>query len=180
MRSKSMSKAPCFQQITAKLKDYPFFTVFLIIKTPSQNISITLLKISLKSHELRGCYCWKKLPWTILENSSQCREILLHVKEVMASFRCYDNCDVIETLIILLLTPGNFSKSLFIATEFILKRRRYWPWITAPSHKCNNKLDCFFARNVANYGQFFHKIKFARTFKKCARSGSRKYFFCHY
>ena len=76
------------------------------------------------------------------------------------------------------LTPGNFSKSLFI-----LKRRRYWPWITAPSHKCNNKLDCFFAGNVANYGQFFHKIKFARTFKKCflsARFGSRKYFFYHY
>ena len=61
------------------------------------------------------------------------------------------------------LTPGNFSKSLFIATEFILKRRRYWPWITAPSHKCNNELDCFFAGNVAKYGQFFHRIKFART-----------------
>ena len=103
------------------------FTAFLTIQTSSQNISITLLKILLKSHEHRGCYCWKKLPWTILENSSQCREILLQVKEVMASFRCYDNCDVIETLIILLLTPGNFSKSLFIATEFILERRRYWP-----------------------------------------------------
>ena len=35
---------------------YPFFTVFLIIKTSSQNISI---KISLKSHENRGCYCLK-------------------------------------------------------------------------------------------------------------------------
>ena len=41
---------------------YPFFTVFLIIKTSSQNISITLLKILLKSHEHRGCYCWKNLP----------------------------------------------------------------------------------------------------------------------
>ena len=46
-----MSKALCFLQITAKLQDYPFFTVLLIIKTPSQNISITLLKFSLKSHE---------------------------------------------------------------------------------------------------------------------------------
>ena len=62
IRSKCMSKALCFLLITAKLQDYPFFTVFLIVKTPSQNISITLLKISLKSHEHRGCYCWKKLP----------------------------------------------------------------------------------------------------------------------
>ena len=67
MRSNCMSKALCFLQITAKLQDYPFFTVFLIIKTSTQNISITLLKISLKSHEHRGCYWRKKLPWTILE-----------------------------------------------------------------------------------------------------------------
>ena len=62
-----MSKALCFLQITAKLQDYPFFTVFLIIKTSTQNISITLLKISLKSHEHLGCYWSKKLPRTILE-----------------------------------------------------------------------------------------------------------------
>ena len=62
-----MSKALCFLRITAKLQDYPFFTVFLIIKTSTQNISITLLKISLKSHEHRGCYWRKKLPRTILE-----------------------------------------------------------------------------------------------------------------
>ena len=49
-------------------------------KTPLENISITLLKIWLKSHEHRGCYCWKKLPWTILENSYRWREILLNVK----------------------------------------------------------------------------------------------------
>ena len=29
------------------------------------------------------------------KNSSQCQEILLQVKEVIASFRCYDNSDVI-------------------------------------------------------------------------------------
>ena len=41
--------------------------MFLTIKTSSQNISITLLQISLKLHEHRG-RCWrKKLPWTILE-----------------------------------------------------------------------------------------------------------------
>ena len=44
-----------------------FFTVFLTIKPSSQNISITLLQISLKLHEHRGRYWTKKLPWTILE-----------------------------------------------------------------------------------------------------------------
>ena len=34
------------------------------------------------------------------KNSSQCREILLQVKWVMASFCCYENSDVIATLII--------------------------------------------------------------------------------
>ena len=43
------------------------FTVFLTTKTSSQNISITLLQISLKLHEHRGRYWRKKLPWTILE-----------------------------------------------------------------------------------------------------------------
>ena len=51
-----------FLQITAKHQDCPFFTVFLTIKTSSQNISITLLQISLQLHEHRGSYCWKKVP----------------------------------------------------------------------------------------------------------------------
>ena len=51
-----------FLQITAKQQYCPFFTVFLTIKTLSQNISITLLQISLKLHEHRGCYWRKKLP----------------------------------------------------------------------------------------------------------------------
>ena len=50
-----------FLQITAKHQDCPFFTVFLTIKTSSQNISITLLQISLKLREHRGGYCRKKL-----------------------------------------------------------------------------------------------------------------------
>ena len=41
--------------------------MFLTIKTLSQNISITLLQISLKLHEHRGRYWRKKLPWMILE-----------------------------------------------------------------------------------------------------------------
>ena len=67
MRWKCMSKALRFLQITAKQQYCPFFTVFLTIKTLSQNISITLLQISLKLHEHRGCYWRKKLPWMIFE-----------------------------------------------------------------------------------------------------------------
>ena len=115
----------------------------------------------------------------------------------MASFRCYDNFDVIETLIITsfhlyLIQPCSppaiiffiifflFFFFFFIATEFILKRRRYWPWITAPSHKCNNKLDCFLHEMLLITDSFFKKTKFARTFKKCFLSAvfeSRKYIF---
>ena len=67
MRWNCMSKALHFSQITAKQQYCPFFTVFLTIKTSSQNISITLLQISLKLHEYRGRYWRKKLPRTILK-----------------------------------------------------------------------------------------------------------------
>ena len=67
MRWNCVSKALHFLQITAKQQYCPFFTVFLTIKTSSQNISITLLQISLKLHEHLGRYWRKKLPWTILE-----------------------------------------------------------------------------------------------------------------
>ena len=67
MRWNCMSKALLFLQITAEHQDCPFFTVFLTTKSLSQNISITLLQISLKLHEHRGCYLRKKLPWMIFE-----------------------------------------------------------------------------------------------------------------
>ena len=67
MRWNCMSKALRFLQITAEHQDYPFFTVFLTTKSLSQNISITLLQISLKLHEHRGRYWRKKLLWTTLE-----------------------------------------------------------------------------------------------------------------
>ena len=67
MRWNCMSKALGFLQITAEHQDCPFFTVFLTTKSLSQNISITLLQISLKLHEHRGCYWRKKLPWMIFE-----------------------------------------------------------------------------------------------------------------
>ena len=67
MRWNCMSKALRLVQITVEHQDCQFFTVFLTIKTSSQNISITLLQISLKLHEHRGGYWRKKLPWMILE-----------------------------------------------------------------------------------------------------------------
>ena len=62
-----MSKTLRFLQITAEHQDCPFFTVFLTTKSLSENMSITLLQISLKLHERRGCYWRKKLPWMIFE-----------------------------------------------------------------------------------------------------------------
>ena len=50
MRWNCTSKALRLVQITVEHQDCPFFTVFLTIKTSSQNISITLLQISLKLH----------------------------------------------------------------------------------------------------------------------------------
>ena len=49
-----MSKALRLAQITVEHQDCPFSTVFLNKKTSSQNISITLLQISLKLHEHQG------------------------------------------------------------------------------------------------------------------------------
>ena len=62
-----MSKALRLVQITVQHQDCQFFTVFLTRKTSSQNISITLLQISLKLYEHRGCYWRKKLLRMIFE-----------------------------------------------------------------------------------------------------------------
>ena len=67
MRWNCMSKALRLVQITVEHQDCQFFTVFLTIKTSSQNISITLLQISLKLYERRGRYWRKTFSWTILE-----------------------------------------------------------------------------------------------------------------
>ena len=68
------------------------------------------------------------------------------------------------------LTPGNFF-FIFIATEFILKRRRYWPWITAPSHKCNNKLDCFLQEMLLITDSFFIKSNLQEPLKNVLSVG---------
>ena len=67
MRWYCFSKALRFLQLTIEHQDCPVFTVFLTIKTSSQNISITLLQITFKLHKHRGGQRRKRFPWTILE-----------------------------------------------------------------------------------------------------------------
>ena len=67
MRWNFIPKSSRLLQITAEYQDCLCFTVFLTIKTSSQNISLTLSQISLKLHEHRGGYWRKELPLTILE-----------------------------------------------------------------------------------------------------------------
>ena len=57
-----MSKALCLVQITVEHQDCPSSTVFLAIKTSSQNISITLLQMSLKLHEHQERLLKEKAP----------------------------------------------------------------------------------------------------------------------
>ena len=80
MRWNCLSKTLRFLQIRAKHQDYPFFTGFLTIKTSSQNISITLLQISLKLYQHRGGIGAKSSLERFWKNSSQHREVLLQVK----------------------------------------------------------------------------------------------------
>ena len=99
MRWNCMSKALRFLQITAEHQDCPFFTVFLTTKSLSQNISITLLQISLKLHEHRGCYWRKKLPWMIFEEQfpvpryTAASEIGNSVISLLWQLRCHCNLD---------------------------------------------------------------------------------------
>ena len=99
MRWNCMSKALHFLQITAEHQDYPFFTVFLTTKSLSQNISITLLQISLKLHEHRGRYWRKKLLWMILEEqfpvprNTSVSKIGNSVISLLWQLRCHCNPD---------------------------------------------------------------------------------------
>ena len=129
-------------QITAILQDCPFFTVFITIKTSSQNIAMTLLQILLKLHRRRSGYWRKKLPWTILEEQFQALRNTAASKigsdtiSLPWYLRCHCNPDhnkfssLSSTTVVAIL----ISKSLFMATLFMLKLGRYWPWKTASSH----------------------------------------------
>ena len=86
------SKVLRFLQITAEHQDCPFFTVFLTIKTLSQNISIQhSYRFRLNLTNIEAAIGGKSSRERFWKNSSQCREILLQVKYLIALFRCYDN-----------------------------------------------------------------------------------------
>ena len=124
-----------------------------------KQLARTPLKISLKSHEHRCCYHWKKLPWMILENSSQCRKILPKntaarkignvVIPLLWQLRFHWNphqnksSSLYNTTV---LTPGNFSKSLFIAVSLFSNVGD----IDLESDYTEPQVGLFFARNVAN------------------------------
>ena len=80
-------------------------------------------------------------------------------------------------------SPGNFSKSLFIARSLFSNvrgiDREKMRWATSAI----TSWIVFLQEILLITDSFFHKIKFARTFKKCfpsVRFGCRKYFFCRY
>ena len=122
-----MSKALHFLQITDKHQDFPFFTVFLTMKTLSQNISATLLQR-------------KMLPWTILEQ--------FPVRNVAASIigngvilllwqlRCYCNPDhnkfsSLSNTTVVVIFP---NVCLWWRSLCSKKTSWYWPWKTVSSH----------------------------------------------
>ena len=141
MRWNCISKALRFLQITAKHQDCPFFTLFLTTNSLSQNISITLLQISLKLHEHRGCYWRKKLPWMIFEERflvprcTAASKIGNSVISLLWQLRCHCNPDHNKF-------PSS-SNTTVVAISPILcfwrrnlcsKLGRYWPWKTVSSH----------------------------------------------
>ena len=94
-----MSKELRFLQITAEHQDCPFFTVYRTITTSSQNISITLLQISLKLHEHRGGYWRKELLWAVLgerflvPRNTAATKIGNGVISLLWQLRCHCNTD---------------------------------------------------------------------------------------
>ena len=141
MRWNCMSKALRFLQITTEHQDSPFCTLFLITKTLSQKISITLLQISLKLHERRSGYRRKKLPWTILEEeflmprNTAASKIGDGVISLLWQLRCHCNPDhnnfsSLSNTIVVVIFPEIFVYGEVIYAEL----GRYWPWKTASNH----------------------------------------------
>ena len=137
-----MSKALRLLQLTAKHQDCPFFTVFLTIKTSSQNISITLLQISLKLHEHRGCYWRKKLPWMIFEEQfpvpryTAASKIGNGVISLLWQLRCHCNPSHNKFSSLSNTTVVKISPNLCLwrRRKFMLKLGRYCPRKTVTSH----------------------------------------------
>ena len=130
-----MSKALRFLQITAERQDCPSFTVYLTIKTSSQNISITLLQISLKVDEHRSGYWRKKLLRTILEEqfpvprNTTASKIRNGVISLLRQLRCHCNtdhnkCSSLSNTIVVAIFP-NLCLSVWRRSFFMLNLGRY-------------------------------------------------------
>ena len=140
MRWNYMSKPLRFLLIMAEHQDCPFFTAFITIKPSSQNISIVLLQISPKLNERWGGYWRKRLPWMILEEQFPVLRNTAKSKKVKAAFRCYDNSNVIATLIItnfhlyLIQLCWQFFQIFVYGNLVYAKTWGYFPWKTVSSH----------------------------------------------
>ena len=92
-------KSASFSTDNSQTSRLSIFTVFLTVRTLSQNISITLLPISLKLHEHRGGYWRKKLPKTILEEqfpvprNTAASKIGNNLISLLWQLRCHCNLD---------------------------------------------------------------------------------------
>ena len=99
-------------------QDFPFLPYFLRYKFHPKYPDNILTDSVLTSRTSRRLLVKKAPVKDFCKNSSQCREILLHIKWAIASFRCYDNPDVMATLIMtnFHLYLIIFSKCLSMAT----------------------------------------------------------------
>ena len=136
MRWKCMSKALRFLQITAKQQDFPFLTVFLIIKTSFQNISITLFRFCLNFTNIKATVLEKNAPVNDFVRFPVPR-ISAEVKLVIGSFRCYDSSNVIATLMV---TNFHFNTTdvaifqMFVYGDIVYAQTWYSTWKTVSSH----------------------------------------------
>ena len=129
MRWNCRSKALRFLQITAKNQDFPFLSVFLIIKTSFQNISKTLL---------RFCSNFTNIEATVLEKKAPVNDFV--------RFPCRESWSYFVAMItpmslhpwwwqifILIQLWSQFFQ-MFDYCDVVYTQTCYWPWKTVSSH----------------------------------------------
>ena len=161
-----MSKALRLLQITARHQDFPFLTVFSIIKTFS--------KISRP--------CWrKKAPVNDFVRFPVPR-IIAEVKQVMGSFRCYDNSGVIAALMmtnchlnttVVAIFPNVCLRRRSLCSDLVLTLENC---IEPPSQDglccCNMALISFrlFLKNLGNLKDIFGQMVYRPPWQKISRT----------
>ena len=127
-----ISKASSFLQITAEQQDCPVFTVFLTTKLDSKISRQQSCRLRLNCTDIETLLEWTLL-WTILEKqflvlrNKAASKTGNDVISLLWQLRC--NCNPDYNKSSSSSNAGrNFSKSLLLATWFMLIRKRYWPW----------------------------------------------------